>query len=495
MQQAPSNSLVINSSGNVLLGTTVEGRAAEGADRFTIADATHSGMTIRSGTGSYGSINFSDSEGGTGEYAGSIFFAHGGLGDKLVLATAGIDRVTISSNSVGIGTQSPASPLGANYSSLDLNSGVWGGTVNFSGNSGGYIGNRHSGNTGLGYYSAVAHSFAVNGSTAASLTITSDGDVGIGATNPGGSRLYLQDTHTTAVTNATQLIANTTLTINGNSSQGSDVIRMGPMGTAGRYFIDVSNSAGSAAYDLLLNPIGSGNVGIGTTSAGQTLVVQNNTSSSYGATGYNGNATLTLKTPNAVTNYSGIRYTNTSGNYEWYAGSNQVGSNSADFVFQGYDRGAGGYKEMMRIEDSGYVTTPQIPAFSYLGSKSHSITTTGTQTMSSSNVWSASVNHAFNNGSHFNASNGRFTAPIAGKYYFQFQCMASNFGSGYLWFYMNINSTTKSYMQMNQQTNRVPMVHHMYCDLSANDYVTCQWTNNYVSGQIHYPGFSGHLIG
>ena len=69
------------------------------------------------------------------------------------------------------------------------------------------------------------------------------------------------------------MISNTTLTINGNSSQGSDVIRMGPMGTAGKQFIDVSNSAGSAAYDLLLNPIGSGNVGIGTTSAGAKLTI------------------------------------------------------------------------------------------------------------------------------------------------------------------------------------------------------------------------------
>jgi len=101
----------IDQSGNVMIGTTVTGRAAEGADRFTIADATHSGMTIRSGTNSYGSINFSDSEGGAGEYAGQVYMAHGSLGDKLVLATIGSDRVTIIGNNVGIGTQSPSQML------------------------------------------------------------------------------------------------------------------------------------------------------------------------------------------------------------------------------------------------------------------------------------------------------------------------------------------------------------------------------------------------
>ena len=84
---------------NVMIGTSVAGRAAEGADRLTIADASHAGLTIRSGTGGnsdlYGSINFSDEEGGTGEYAGQIWYGHGTLGEKLVLATQGSNRFTV----------------------------------------------------------------------------------------------------------------------------------------------------------------------------------------------------------------------------------------------------------------------------------------------------------------------------------------------------------------------------------------------------------------
>ncbi len=179
-----------------------------------------------------------------------------------------------------------------------------------------------------------------------------------------------------------------------------------------------------------------------------------------------------------------------------WGGINIVGAAAGSYIqLQTSEGNNNAVSTKMEISKEGYVTKPSTPMFSYLGTRDHAITTTGTQTMSSSNVWASNVNHSFNNGSHFNASTGRFTAPIAGKYYFKFQCMASSFGSGYLWFYMGINGSNKSYMQMNQQTNRVPMVHHMYCDLSANDYVTCQWTNNYVSGQIHYPGFSGHLIG
>lgn len=151
--------------------------------------------------------------------------------------------------------------------------------------------------------------------------------------------------------------------------------------------------------------------------------------------------------------------------------------------------------ERVRIDSAGRVTKPYQPVFSYLGSHSYSITTTTTQTMSSSNVWAASVNHALNRGSHFNPSTGRFTAPIAGTYHFQFTCTASEFNSGYLWFYMSKNGSAKSYVQASQQTEHTMIVHNFYFDLSANDYVSVQWTNNYASGKINYPGFSGYLVG
>ena len=83
---------------NVMIGTSVAGRAQEGADRLTIADTGHSGMTIRSGTDNYGIIHFSDSEGGAGEYAGQIYYSHGSLGENLVFATQGSNRVKVTAD-------------------------------------------------------------------------------------------------------------------------------------------------------------------------------------------------------------------------------------------------------------------------------------------------------------------------------------------------------------------------------------------------------------
>ena len=110
---------------NVMIGTSVAGRATEGADRLTIADTSHSGMTIRSGTGSYGSINFSDSEGGAGEYAGQIWYGHGGLGDKLVFGTLGFNRVTVTENlTIEDGNLKLADGHGIDFSATGDNAGM-----------------------------------------------------------------------------------------------------------------------------------------------------------------------------------------------------------------------------------------------------------------------------------------------------------------------------------------------------------------------------------
>ena len=110
---------------NVMIGTSVAGRAQEGAERLTIADTGHSGMTIRSGTDNYGIIHFSDSEGGAGEYAGQIYYAHGGLGENLVFATQGSNRVKVTADvEIVDGNLKVASGHGIDFSATSDGSGT-----------------------------------------------------------------------------------------------------------------------------------------------------------------------------------------------------------------------------------------------------------------------------------------------------------------------------------------------------------------------------------
>jgi len=89
---------VDSTNDRVLINTTTEGRHSEGADILTIAapDDGHSGITVRSGTSSYGSLYFSDATSGAGEYAGSVQFSHSN--NQLALGVAGSDFLKIDSS-------------------------------------------------------------------------------------------------------------------------------------------------------------------------------------------------------------------------------------------------------------------------------------------------------------------------------------------------------------------------------------------------------------
>ena len=109
-----ATAITISSSEQVMIGTTDAGYADYG-DSLTVADVDggggNAGMTIRSGTSSYGTFYFSDATGtAAGTYAGKIQYNH--RTNSMVFGTNSSDKLTIdSSGNVGIGKTSPTSTL------------------------------------------------------------------------------------------------------------------------------------------------------------------------------------------------------------------------------------------------------------------------------------------------------------------------------------------------------------------------------------------------
>ena len=412
--------------GNVMIGTTVTGRGTEGADRFTIADATHSGMTIRSGTNSYGSINFSDSEGGAGEYAGSVYMAHGNLGDKLVLATAGSDRVTISGNNVGIGTQTPSAilqltPPNDHQDTFRIYRGGTSGYqlnyMNMSLYGGDAISNVVSSDA-----SGKRFIWQVNGTEAA--RIEQDGSLQVKRTTAG-------------------------LISSGGARQGS-VIKLHH----------------EAQWEAGYNNTPTDFLGAVEFSSGDT--------SGSGLAGAGVRAAIRAPVQDAYNNV-GLSF--------------ETGGTRA---------------ERMRIDYAGVVTKPYHPSFGAVGFPSHRYM----------NVWHGVDLNAWNfvyqrNTSHYNNSNGRFTAPVAGMYHFYYHSMFTNPNTNDYHVQIKINGTALTYSNEHSggssgnghQWNGASV--ELTVNLNAGDYATCASVGNssstcylYGSGaSSRYSSWGGYLLG
>tara|TARA_B100000035_G_scaffold177404_1_gene151296 strand:+ start:167 stop:964 length:798 start_codon:yes stop_codon:yes gene_type:complete len=146
----------------------------------------------------------------------------------------------------------------------------------------------------------------------------------------------------------------------------------------------------------------------------------------------------------------------------------------------------------MTITQEGYVKTPSVPRF--LARKN---TSSWTVSANSIMVWdSTSIANGYNVGSHYNTSNGKFTCPEAGTYYFEATSITNQSVSNGYWTIRKNGSAIQE--QHISQSNTSWHAHHISitAEFAANDTVEVYLGANPTGfyGQL-WSYFHGRMIG
>ncbi|MGY8851006.1 MAG: C1q-like domain-containing protein, partial [Pseudomonadales bacterium] len=148
----------------------------------------------------------------------------------------------------------------------------------------------------------------------------------------------------------------------------------------------------------------------------------------------------------------------------------------------------GGKAELMRIDSVGRVTMPYQPGFYARRTIPNDGRPVGAQ------EWAVTGLGSYNTGGHFNASNGRFTAPVSGQYIFAAAPGYKQTGQ-LLSFYYQINGTYMAEpVRLNNETSHGLATGTIVVYLTQGDYVLIHM-NGIHHVNVSFNFFTGHLLG